>query len=77
MIVHVECYAGHRGETEPRRFFIGPRLVEVADILDRWLAPDHAYFKIRAADGNIYILRRDVAAGVWELWMYDRSGPCV
>ena len=42
--VRVECYAGHRGEETPRRFFLGTRRVEVARVLDRWLAPDHRYF---------------------------------
>ena len=32
--VRVECYAGSRGEEEPRRFFRGERRVEIAEILD-------------------------------------------
>lgn len=70
MRVDVECYAGHKGEETPRRFFLGARAVEVAAVLDSWLAPDHRYFKVGAADGASYILRNDVAAGDWELVMY-------
>lgn len=44
--IRVECYAGHRGEEEPHRFWIGEREVEVVDILDRWLDPAHRYFKV-------------------------------
>ena len=48
MIIRVECYAGHRGEETPRRFFLGARPVEVVDVIDRWLAPDHRYFRVGA-----------------------------
>jgi hypothetical protein len=69
----VECYAGHRGEETPRRFRLGDRHIEIADVLDRWLAPDHRYFKVRDADGDIYILRHDAITSVWEV-AYFRSG---
>lgn len=72
--IRVECYAGHRGEETPRRFWLDERRVEVADILDRWLAPDHRYFKVRGDDGDVYIIRLDVAAGRWELTAFQRGG---
>ena len=50
--IHVECHAGYRGEETPRRFFLGERTIEVADILDRWLGPVHRYFKVRGDDGG-------------------------
>jgi hypothetical protein len=71
--VGVECYAGHRGEETPRRFTLG-RIIEVAEVLDAWLAPDHRYFKVRGDDGACYILRNDALTGRWELTMFDRSG---
>ena len=71
--VRVECYAGHRGEETPQRFTLG-RTVEVAEVLDAWLAPDHRYFKVRGDDGACYILRNDVLTGRWELTMFDRTG---
>jgi hypothetical protein len=70
----VECYAGHRGEETPRRFTLAGRTVEVAEVLDRWLAPDHRYFKVRDADGDVYILRHDAERDRWELTMYDGRG---
>jgi hypothetical protein len=73
--VRVECYAGHRGEQEPRRFFLGPRAVVVEEIVDRWLAPDHRYFKLRGDDGGVYILRHDEGSGLWELTMYAGDPP--
>ncbi len=73
MIIKVECHAGYRGEETPHRFFLDARVIEVEEVLDRWLAPDHRYFKLRGDDGATYILRHDVVAGHWELWMYDKS----
>jgi hypothetical protein len=43
----------------------------VVDVLDRWLSPEHRYFKLRGDDGGIYILRHDVARGQWDLTLYD------
>lgn len=73
--IRVECYAGYRGDEEPRRFWIGERPVEVAEILDRWLAPDHRYFKVHGADGGTYILRHDTRADRWELTMFESRPP--
>jgi hypothetical protein len=67
MKIRVHCYAGYRGEEEPRAFDLGERHLEVIEITDRWLGPDHRYFKVQADDGNIYILRHDEAAGEWEM----------
>jgi hypothetical protein len=68
--LQVDCYAGYRGEETPKRFRIGSTTVEIEAILDRWLAPDHRYFKVRGRDQAEYILRHDGAADVWELTMY-------
>jgi hypothetical protein len=73
MRLRVECYAGHRGEETPRALAIGERRIAVVEILDRWLAPDHRYFKIKGDDGAIYIVRHDTASDAWELTMFERS----
>jgi len=71
--LHVECYAGHRGEETPRAFTIGGQQVFVDEILDRWLAPDHRYFKVKGDDGDMYIVRQDTTSGAWELTMFRRE----
>ena len=68
----MECYAGYRGEETPVRFRLGDRLVEVDEILDRWLAPAHRYFKVLTVDG-IYILRNDIVSEIWELTLFGRG----
>ena len=71
LTVHVECYAGYRGEETPRRFALGDRHVEVVDVIDRWLAPDHRYFKIKGDDGDTYTFRHDVLCDCWELTVFE------
>jgi hypothetical protein len=69
--VEVQCHAGYRGEQAPRRFSLGQRTVEVDEIVDAWLAPDHRYFKLRSRDGGVYILRHDVVLGHWEVTLFE------
>ncbi len=73
--IRVSCYAGYRGEETPKRFFLKDRRIEVVKVVDRWLAPDHRYFKIRGDDDAIYILRHDIATEQWELILDDRTQP--
>ncbi len=73
MTLRVECYAGHRGDEEPRAFYFGERRVAVTEILDRWLAPDHRYFKVRGDDAAVYILRHDILRDRWELTLFERG----
>lgn len=69
--MRVECYAGYRGDETPVLFFIGERKIEVVEVLDRWLAPDHRYFKLQGDDGGVYIIRYDVPSDEWELTMFS------
>jgi len=68
--IKVECYSGYRGEETPRRFYLGDKKIEIKEISDRWLAPDHRYFKIIGDDANLYILRHDIETWTWELTFY-------
>ena len=69
--IDVTCYAGYRGEETPQRMKFGERRIEVSEVIDRWLDPEHRYFKLRGDDGGIYIVRHDVAGDIWELTMFD------
>ena len=74
MTVQVECYAGYRGEQEPRAFTIAGQRFAVEAIDDRWAGPDHRYFRVTADDGDTYILRHDEREQAWTLDAY-RRGP--
>jgi hypothetical protein len=71
LCISVACYAGYRGEETPLRFRLGNRVIEIAEVVDRWLAPDHRYFKVRTPEGETYIIRNDTAMGVWELTLFE------
>jgi hypothetical protein len=71
--VDVACYAGYQGEETPRRFGGAGAEIEIAEVVDRWLAPDHRYFKVRDRDGHVYILRNDVVSDRWELTFFQRG----
>jgi hypothetical protein len=76
MQIRVECYAGFKGDERPLRFQIGERSYVVEEVLDQWYGPDDIFFKVRAEDGNLYILRRShsVCEGGWTLESF-RQGP--
>lgn len=74
MKIRVECYAGYRGEEKPRLLLLGKRKVAVVEIVDRWLDPDHRYFKVRGDDAGLYIIRYDVQGDNWQLTMFDGRG---
>lgn len=73
MRIGVECYAGYRGEEEPRAFTLGERRLEVLSVLDRWVGPDYRYFKVAASDGDTYVLRHDEATGEWSLGAFRKG----
>lgn len=67
MKIRVESHAGHRGEEEPRAFTLGATRFVVHEIVDRWMDPEHRYFKVRADDGRTLVLRHDTGSDAWEL----------
>lgn len=74
LTLRVECHAGYRGEESPLRFHIGTRTIEVVEVIDRWLSPDHRYFKVLGDDDGVYILRYDTSSNLWELTLFDARG---
>ena len=69
MKLEVECYSGRKADERPVRFRLDGHEYMVEELLDQWYGPSDTYFKVRADDGNLYILRRETAApdGLWHL----------
>ena len=73
MLLDVECRPGPYGDPEPHAFHLGGTRIEVLDILDRWPSATCSYYKIRAKDASICILRHIPLRHEWELTLYQSS----
>ena len=67
MEIRVECYAGYRGEQEPRRFRFGEIWIEVAAIIDRWQEPGRRGFVVEDGGGTRYRLVHDEEEDRWTV----------
>ncbi len=65
--MRIECYAGYRADERPLRFIIRGRQFIVNELDGRWYSPEASYFRVRADDGNYYVLRHDEAQDFWTL----------
>jgi hypothetical protein len=73
-IVRVECYSGYKSDERPIRLHLGARVLEVAEIEDRWYSPGETYFRVVTSDGDRYVLRHAEAQDVWSLVGYRGEG---
>jgi len=67
MNIQVECYAGHKADERPIKFSLGDAVLFVESIEDQWFGPDDRYFRVRADDGNTYVLRHNEKDDKWTL----------
>ncbi len=65
--IEVDCYAGYKADQRPLRFRFGERQFEVVEVLDQWYGPGDTWFRVRAEDANIYVLRHS-GAGESDKW---------
>ncbi len=63
----MECYSGYKGDERPLRFTLGGQVLDVVEIEDQWYGPACRYFRLRAGDGNLYLLRHDEEIDRWSL----------
>ena len=78
LILKVECYAGYKADERPLRFTPltqSGETHEVKEVLDQWYGVGYCCFKVRADDGNFYILRHQEEGDLWTLDSYRRSPP--
>jgi hypothetical protein len=76
MKVQVECYAGRKADERPVRFRLDRHEYMVEEVLDQWYGPEHLFFKVRADDDKVYILRRQTSVpdGEWDLVSFRDTG---
>jgi hypothetical protein len=67
MRIEVQTYSGYKADERPVRFSLNGREYRVEEICDRWLGRDSSYFKVRADDGNLFLIEYHRAADAWSL----------
>jgi hypothetical protein len=65
--IRVQCYAGFKADERPQKFTLGGRDFIVDAVDDQWYSPAAIYFRVRADDGNYYVLRHDEVQDFWTL----------
>ena len=70
--VKVKSYEGYKAAERPVEFQLGEKVYLVRGVLDRWYEPDYTYFKVKANDGNLYILKHSVD-DKWTLESFRRE----
>lgn len=63
----MESYAGWKADERPVRFQLGERAYMVEEVVDQWYGPNDTFFKVRADDGNLYILLHSAVSDEWRL----------
>ncbi len=76
MKLTVQCYSGRKADERPIRLNLDGKEYQVDAVLDQWYDPEHIFYKVRADDGNFYILRQQTSApnGQWELVSFRQAG---
>jgi hypothetical protein len=65
--LRVECYSGYRADQRPLRFILRGHSFEVTEVQDQWYSPGTMYFRVRTADGDLFVLRHDEVQDLWTL----------
>ena len=75
MQVRVDGYSRYKADERPLRFYLGERCYQVREVIDQWYGPEETYFRVRADDDNLYILRHTYqdSTHVWILESFRRA----
>ncbi len=66
-------YDGLADSGRPYSFQIGEHEYIIREIVDQWYGSEHQFFKVRADDGNIYILKHSLCKNLWELEFFKKE----
>lgn len=73
MKLRVESYSGYKADQRPIKFWLGDTVVFVEAIDDQWYGPETLYFRVRADDGNTYVLGHNENNHEWTLESFRSS----
>ena len=77
MKLTVECYSGRKADERPVQFRLEGNQYSVEAIIDQWYEPESIFYKVRADDGNLYILRQQTSTpeARWDLVSFRQPCP--
>jgi hypothetical protein len=77
MKLDVDCYSGRKADERPVRFRLNGNEYLVEEVLDQWYGSAGTFFKVRADDKNLYVLRCDTSRpeGLWYLESFRQLQP--
>ena len=67
MRIQVACRDG-----DPRAFYLGSRWLQVLGIIERATDGSTQRFRVKVADGRVFLLSHDLARGDWRLAAVNR-----
>ncbi|MDE2467077.1 MAG: hypothetical protein KGO02_25685 [Alphaproteobacteria bacterium] len=70
--LQVETFPGNAGTEIIRRFQLGSQTHDVIENIDQWHGEGYRYFKVKTADGCLYILRFDEARDDWDVTLFKK-----
>jgi len=70
-MIKVQCYSGSKVNERPIAFSLYHHTYQVHEIIDRWYGENSVHFKVKADDGNIYLLKYDEWQDQWDLVFYQ------
>lgn len=75
MKLSVQCYSSRKADEWPLRFQLEGRQYEIEGVLDQWFDPGSILYKVRADDGNLYVLRQQTSTpdGEWALVSFRKT----
>ncbi len=65
--IEVNAYSGYKANERPLSFLYRQEKIEVEEVMDKWYGVESDYFKIRANDGKVYLIKWNRILDVWTL----------
>ena len=70
-MLKVECCSSDILDQDPIAFTLMDRQYKVSDVIDHWYGEGVIFFKVKADDDNIYLLKHYKLQDHWDLILYQ------
>ena len=63
----VKTYSGYKADERPLSFILDDVEHYIEEIIDAWVGKEFDYWKVKDADGERFLIKRDKEADEWAL----------